>query len=106
MTLEADDETWAALDQDPGALDDGMEVAAQRLTNAVRHGEGSVVMLKVARDTDGIAIRVTSRGRLAAGARAGLGSSFLDASTRDWELSEEAGEVHLTASVGVTMVTA
>lgn len=106
VTLEADDETWAALDQDPGAIDAVMDVAAEGLTNAVRHGEGSEVILKMERDADDIAIRVTSRGRLAAGARAGLGSSFLDASTREWELREEAGEVHLTASVGVTMVTA
>lgn len=103
VTLEVDDGTWVALDEDPGALEAVMEVVAEGLTNAVRHGEGSQVAVRMNRDADGIAIRVTSRGRLAAGARAGLGSSFLDASASAWRLSEEAGEVHLTASVDVTM---
>ena len=103
VTLEVDDVTWVALDEDPGALESVMEVVAEGLTNAVRHGEGSQVAVRMHRDPDGIAVRITSRGRLAAGSRAGLGSSFLDASTREWHLSEEAGEVHLMASVGVTM---
>lgn len=106
VKLESDDGAWAALDQDPAAVDAVIDVVAEGLTNAVCHGEGSQVMLRMTRDADSIAIRVTSRGRLAAGSPAGLGSSFLDASTREWQLSEEAGEVHLTASVGVTMAAA
>lgn len=106
VTLEVDDGTWAALDEDPGALESVMEVVAEGLTNAVRHGEGSEVAVRMNRDADGIAVRITSRGRLAAGSRSGLGSSFLDASTREWQLSEEAGEVHLTASVDVTLTAA
>ena len=104
VTLKVEDEAWAALDQDPGALDAVMEVVAEGLTNALRHGEGSQVAVRMDRDADGIAIRITSRGRLAVESRAGLGSSFLDASTREWQLSEEAGEVHLTASVDVTLM--
>lgn len=106
VTLETEDGVWAVLDQDPAALDAVIDVVAEGLTNAVCHGEGSQVALRMKRDTDGVTIRVTSRGRLVAGSRAGLGSSFLDASTREWQLSEEAGEVHLTASVGVTMAAA
>ena len=106
VTLEVDDVTWVALDEDPGALESVMEVVAEGLTNAVRHGEGSQVAVRMHRDPDGIAVRITSRGRLAMGSRAGLGSSFLDASTREWQLSEEAGEVHLTASVDVTLMPA
>jgi signal transduction histidine kinase len=106
VELEADADAWAVLDQDPGALDSVMDVVAEGLTNAVCHGAGSHVALRMERDDDVIAIRVTSRGRLAAGSRAGLGSNFLDASTREWQLREEAGEVHLTASVGVTLAAA
>jgi signal transduction histidine kinase len=106
VALEVDGEAWAVLDQDPVALDSVMDVVAEGLTNAVCHGDGSQVSLRIQRDADGIVTRVTSRGRLAVGSRAGLGSSFLDASTREWQLSEEAGEVHLTASVGVTMAPA
>lgn len=106
VTVEADEDAWAALDQDPGALDAVSEVIGEGLTNALRHGEGPKVALRMNRDVDGIAIRITSCGRLPAGARAGLGSSFLDASTREWHLSEDAGEVHLTASVGVTLMPA
>ena len=106
VTLEVDDATWVALDEDSGALESVMEVVAEGLTNAVRHGESSQVAVRMNRDADGIAVRITSRGRLAAGSRAGLGSSFLDASTREWQLSEEAGEVHLTASVDVTLMPA
>lgn len=106
VQLEVSDDVWRVLDVDPGALEAAMDVVAEGLTNALRHGEGSRVKLRMNAAADGIAIRISSRGRLATGSRAGLGSSFLDASTREWRLVEEAGEVHLTASVGVTMVTA
>lgn len=101
IELDVDDDVWAALDRDVHAASSVDEVISEGLTNAVRHGTGSHVSVVMHSDEGEVTIRITSRGRIPATVEAGLGSRYLDDSTRSWDLTENDGHVHLTASVSV-----
>lgn len=101
IEMNVNDDVWSILDCDHAALAAVDDVISEGLTNAVRHGDDSRVVLRMNHEVDAIVIRITSHGRIAAGARSGLGSVFLDDSARTWQLSEDSSGVHLTASIGV-----
>lgn len=99
VELESDAETWEAMERDADALDAVIDVVAEGLTNAVRHGHGQHAVIAMSVDDHDIHVRVTSLGALAQGAQPGLGSEVLAAATSRWSLAAEADRVHLTAQI-------
>jgi len=99
VKIEANDRTWSALDQDPGALDRVIDVVAEGLTNAVRHGNGPQVAIAITNDVDEITVLLTSVGSLAHRAQSGFGSEILAEATSTWALEADGDQVRLTTHI-------
>ena len=99
VTLEADERAWTSLDQDPGALDAVIDVVAEGLTNAVRHGNGPEMMIDLRVDADEIVVRLTSMGSLVQSAQPGFGSEILSEATSTWTLEAEGEQIRLTTHI-------
>lgn len=99
VKLEADDEAWTVLDQDPGALDAVIDVVAEGLTNAVRHGNGPHIIIAIAVDGREVVVVLTSPGSLTQGMEPGFGSEILTGATSKWALEAEGDQVRLTTHI-------
>lgn len=99
VKVEVDAEVWEVLDQDPAALDAVVDVVAEGLTNAVRHGDGPQINIVMAIDAGFVTVRVTSIGSLVHGAQAGFGSEVLSDAASHWALAAEGDQVHLTTRI-------
>lgn len=99
VTLEAADEVWTVLDQDQGALDAVIDVVAEGLTNAVRHGNGPQIVISIACDGSEVVVLLTSRGSLAQGTQPGLGSEILSEATSKWALEAKGDQIRLTTHI-------
>lgn len=99
VKIEANDRAWSALDQDPGALDGVIDVVAEGLTNAVRHGNGPQVAIDIRSDVDEITVLLTSIGSLAHRAHAGLGSEILAEATSAWALEADGDQIRLKTHI-------
>ena len=99
VTLEADERAWTSLDQDPGALDAVIDVVAEGLTNAVRHGNGPEMIIDLRVDADEIVVRLTSMGSLVQSAQPGFGSEILSEATSTWTLEAEGEQIRLTTHI-------
>ena len=99
VKLEVDAEVWVVLDHDPGTLDAVVDVVAEGLTNAVRHGNGPQIGIVIAIDAGDVTVRVTSFGSLVYGAQAGFGSEVLSEATSNWALEAEGDQIRLTTRI-------
>lgn len=99
VALEAEGQTWAALDQDPAALDAVIDVVAEGLTNAVRHGNGPQSDVSIALDSGEIVVRLTTFGSLAQGTEPGFGSEILTEATSQWVLDADGDRILLTTHI-------
>jgi len=72
--------------QDRMARDAG-RVVEEGLSNAIRHGNASVIRVEVSRIDDAALVVVEDNGSGPTGAKPGLGSSLLDSVSADWSLS-------------------
>jgi signal transduction histidine kinase len=73
-------------------------VVEEGLTNAVRHGSASQILVRVGLDEDCVLVEIADNGAGPGGGAAGLGSAMLDqASARRWRLDREDGYTHLRA---------
>ena len=87
-----------ALASDSRAQQRLVAIASEAITNAVRHGVESVVVVKVIVEGTCVAIEVRNHGHLQAGSR-GLGTSEIDRNADTWLIDQEGDEVVFTASV-------
>lgn len=99
VTLESDDEVWTVLDQDPGALDAVIDVVAEGLTNAIRHGNGPQIVISIAIQGSEIILLLTSFGSLTQGRQSGFGSEVLTEATSTWALEAESDQIRLTTHI-------
>ena len=99
VKLETDDGVWAVLDQDPAALDAVVDVVAEGLTNAVRHGNGPQIFLAIAIDGGDVVVHLTSFGSLTQGVQRGFGSEILTEATSTWTLEAEGDQIRLTTHI-------
>lgn len=99
VELEADAQAWAALDQDPEALDAVIDVVAEGLTNAVRHGNGPQGVVSIALDGGEIVVHLTTFGSLAQGTEPGFGSEILTEATSQWVLDADGDRILLTTRI-------
>lgn len=73
-------------------------VVEEGLTNAVRHGLATQIVVRVGLDEDCVLVEVSDNGAGPGGGAAGLGSAMLDQATaRRWRLEREGGYTHLRA---------
>lgn len=99
VNIEANADVWSALDDDAGVLDAAVDVVAEGLTNAVRHGDSARVGLAMRLMGERLVVDITSTGFLLDERREGLGSRYLSEAAESWELVEDSGHIRLTASL-------
>jgi signal transduction histidine kinase len=86
--------TLETLAADPVACDVAMEIVAEAVGNAVRHGDASAIAVDVAVVDDDLLIRVQDNGQSGLGVGSGMGSQVLQDCCLRWERrSEESGVV-------------
>lgn len=95
----AEPAAWAALDAHPALLDRAVDVVAEGLTNAVRHGSAREVTLSVTSHDGAVVMRIGSPGTLSATARPSLGIRTVAESADAWELAQVDDRVDLTVSL-------
>jgi hypothetical protein len=99
VDLDVDDDVWAVLDVDADLREAVVDVLAEGLTNAVRHGSGPSVQVVMRRTAAGLDVAIQSEGHLRGQASSGLGTQTIAASAESWSLEERAGVVHLSVSL-------
>jgi len=99
IEVRAAPDAWATLDADPALVDRAVDVVAEGLTNAVRHGTGRSIELSITALPDGIDLRIGSPGVLAASAQPSLGMQTVSESADAWELVQVDDRVNLVVSL-------
>jgi signal transduction histidine kinase len=102
VDLQVTDEVLALLDCAPATRSTVLDVVAEGLTNAVRHGRAHSVVIRIAVESPGlVSIVVSDDGHGAPSVVPGMGSEMLDDVAHDWHLSVTPAGSVLTASVVV-----
>lgn len=102
VDLQVAHEVLALLDRAPATRSSVLDVVAEGLTNAVRHGRAHRVVIRIAVESPGlVSIVVSDDGRGAPSVVPGMGSEMLDEVAHDWHLSVTPAGSVLTASVVV-----
>ena len=99
VDLDVSDDLWAVLDVDAHLREAVVDVLAEGLTNAVRHGSGPSVQVLMRGTSAGIDVVIRSEGHLRAQVSSGLGTQTIAASAESWSLEEHSGVVHLSVSL-------
>lgn len=99
ITVQAAPDAWATLDADPDLVDRTVDVVAEGLTNAVRHGSGGAIELSIDACPGGIDLRIGSPGTLSPSARPSLGMRTMSESADAWELIQVDDRVDLVVSL-------
>ena len=94
ISVAISERTLEALAADPVACDVAMEIVAEAVGNAVRHGDASAIAVDVAVVEDDLLICVQDNGQSGLGVGSGMGSQVLQDCCLRWERrSEESGVV-------------
>lgn len=99
VETDVDPDLWAELDTDPDLREAVIDVLAEGLTNAVRHGSGPSVQVVMSMTSLGVDVAILSQGHLRQHAQSGLGMQTIASSAQSWALEERAGVVHLSVSL-------
>ncbi len=99
VNLDVDEDLWALLDIDADLREAVVDVLAEGLTNAVRHGSGPSVQVLMRRTASGVDVSIQSEGHLRPQGLSGLGTQTIAASAESWSLEERSGVVHLSVSL-------
>ena len=99
VDLDVDEDLWTVLDVDADLREAVVDVLAEGLTNAVRHGSGPSVQVLMRRTSAGVDVAIQSQGHLRPQGPSGLGTQTIAASAESWSLEERAGVVHLSVSL-------
>ena len=99
VDLDVDEDLWTLLDIDADLRESVVDVLAEGLTNAVRHGSGPSVQVVLQPTTTGVDVSIQSQGHLRPQGSSGLGTQTIAASAESWFLEEREGVVHLSVSL-------
>jgi len=99
VETDVDPDLWAELDSDPHLREAVVDVLAEGLTNAVRHGSGPSVQVVMSMTSMGVDVAILSQGHLRQHAQSGLGMQTIASSAQSWALEERAGVVQLSVSL-------
>ena len=99
VDLDVDEGLWPVLDVDADLRESVVDVLAEGLTNAVRHGSGPSVQVLMRRTSSGVDVTIQSEGHLRRQGPNGLGTQTIAASAQSWSMEERAGVVHLSVSL-------
>lgn len=91
VRIDAAGDLWSTLDADPSTQAAVVDVVAEALTNAVRHGRSSWARVSLTLTRTHLVVEVVSGGRLGASPRPGLGSRTIAEASSRWSL-EDSGE--------------
>lgn len=102
VDLHAPDDVLALLDAAPATRTGVLDVVAEGLTNAVRHGSAREVVIQVGLDApDIVGVVVADDGDATGPVTPGMGSEMLDEVTCGWSRSTGPAGSVLTASIAV-----
>lgn len=98
VLTDIDDRVWPLLSGNPLRLEHAIDVLSEGFTNAIRHGTGGALRVRMTVDprTSVICIGIRSPGRVAHDRRDGLGLATLSGRVGTTELVEEPGSVLLS----------
>ena len=99
VDVDVDETVWTALDVDAVLREAVVDVLAEGLTNAVRHGSGPGAHVVMRRVPAGVEVAIQSQGYLRPQGASGLGLQTIATSARSWTLEEHAGVVHLSVTL-------
>lgn len=97
ISVAISDATLEALAADPVACDVAMEIVAEAVGNAVRHGDASAIAVEVSASEDGLLIRVEDNGQAGLGVGSGMGSQVLQDCCLRWDRRAEGSGVVVEA---------
>jgi signal transduction histidine kinase len=102
LTAQYDAEVWPLLAADATRTEMAVDALSEGFTNAVRHGNGQRVDVRLGVDGAGttVVITVRSSGVISSGVTNGLGLRSLRSATSAVTLSESRGEVSLVVELG------
>ena len=89
------DEVWAGVDGNATLEGAVVDVVAEALTNAVRHGGSSWARVVLSPTDSGFAVDVTAGGRLGGTTRPGLGTRTIAEASSRWDLANDGDGVRL-----------
>jgi len=95
VEIDAADDLWPALDADAHTQSAVVDVVAEALTNAVRHGRSAWARVSLTLTRAGLVVEVVSGGRLGAAPRSGLGARTIAEASSRWSLEDSADGVRL-----------
>jgi len=95
VRIDAADDLWSTLDADPSTQAAVVDVVAEALTNAVRHGRSSWARVSLTLTRTILIVEVVSGGRLGAAPRPGLGSRTIAEASSRWSLEDSGDGVRL-----------
>lgn len=84
ISVMASDVALATLDADPVATDVTVEIVAEAVSNAVRHGDASAIAVDLTGVGEDLLIRVEDNGRSGLGVGSGMGSQVLQDCCLTW----------------------
>jgi len=99
VRIDAADDLWPALDADAHIQSAVVDVVAEALTNAVRHGRSAWARVSLTLTHAGLVVEVVSGGRLGASPRSGLGSRTIAEASSRWSLEDSADGVRLRVEI-------
>ena len=99
VDVDVDEAVWTALNFDAALREAVIDVLAEGLTNAVRHGSGPAAHVVMRRVPAGVEVAIQSQGYLRPQGASGLGMQTIATSARSWTLEEHAGVVHLSVTL-------
>ena len=99
ISVAISERTLEALAADPVACDVAMEIVAEAVGNAVRHGDASAIAVDVADVEDDLLICVQDNGQSGLGVGSGMGSQVLQDCCLRWERRSTAVGVRLDAAL-------
>ena len=99
VQVDAADDLWPALDADGRTQSAVVDVVAEALTNAVRHGHSAWARVSLTLTRPSLVVDVVSGGRLGASPRSGLGSRTIAEASSRWSLEDSVDGVRLRVEI-------
>ena len=102
VDLDAEASVWPLLDADRSMQDHVIDIIAEGLTNAVRHGAATEATVRLRPEGDCLALRIASPGSLSPQARPGFGLASIAESSDHWAFEQSDGVVALEVRLNIT----
>ena len=101
VTVDIDDQARSALDADAVGADITMEIIAEAVSNAIRHGKARTVQIVVDHTGDLLQLKVINDGGAENSMSSGLGTAMLHDCSLRWHRGPVGGGFALTAALPI-----